>query len=116
MSTQKGQPLLEKLLGGDRRSIGEANEVVGDVLRDPSLFGVVFESLLNDDPLIRMRAADAVEKITATRTILSDLKARLSQLQGMFFREDRSALIPDRTLRTSFLSANSPLAKNFPFK
>lgn len=59
--------LLEKLAGGDRRSIGRSNEVVADVLRDPSLFEVLFDGLRHDDLLIRMRAADAVEKITVTR-------------------------------------------------
>jgi len=56
--------VLEKLKGGDRRSIGRANEVVGDVLNDPALFGAVFNAMLDDDPIVRMRAADAVEKIS----------------------------------------------------
>jgi hypothetical protein len=56
--------LLERLTGGDRRSIGRSNEVVTAVLRDPSLFGVLFGGLSSSDPLIRMRAADALEKIT----------------------------------------------------
>lgn len=64
MSIQKGERLLEKLSGGDRRSIGRSNEVVAEVLHHPSLFGVLFEGLYHDDPLIRIRAADAVEKIT----------------------------------------------------
>lgn len=57
--------LLKKLTGSDRRSIGRSDEVVAEVLADPSRFPLVFEGLLHDDPLIRMRAADAVEKITA---------------------------------------------------
>ncbi len=56
--------VLNKLGGGDRRSIGRSNEVVADVISDPSLFEVVFNGMLSDDPLIRMRCADAVEKIT----------------------------------------------------
>ena len=59
--------ILEKLKGGDRRSIGRANEVVADVLRDSTLFDAVFNGMLNDDPIVRMRSADAVEKITAER-------------------------------------------------
>ncbi len=51
--------------GGDRRSIGRADEVVADVCDDPTLFDEVFGGMLSDDPLIRMRAADASEKITA---------------------------------------------------
>ncbi len=56
--------ILKKLRGGDRRSIGRANEVVADMLDDPSLFGIVFQGMLDDDPLIRMRSADAIEKVT----------------------------------------------------
>lgn len=67
MSTQEGKQLLEKLAGSDRRSIGRANEVVDEVLHNPSLFGALFNGLYNNAPLIRMRAADAIEKITATR-------------------------------------------------
>lgn len=58
--------ILQILDGGDRRSIGRSEEVVADVLADPALFDVVFHGMLIDgNPLIRMRAADAVEKITA---------------------------------------------------
>lgn len=60
-------PLLRKLTGGDRRSIGRAGEVVSEVLKTPRLFGVLFDGMLSDDPLIRMRAADAAEKITLQR-------------------------------------------------
>jgi hypothetical protein len=58
-------PLLQQLQGGDLRSIGRADQVVADVLENPLLFRVVFEGMFVDDALIRMRCADAVEKITA---------------------------------------------------
>jgi hypothetical protein len=57
--------ILKKLAGGDRRSIGRVSEIVAEVLNDSSLFKVVFNGMLSDDPIIRMRSADAVEKITA---------------------------------------------------
>jgi len=57
--------ILYKLGGGDRRSIGRSNEVVADVLDQPSLFKDLFNGLSSEDAIIRMRAADAVEKITA---------------------------------------------------
>jgi hypothetical protein len=38
--------------------------VVAAVGNNPVLFDDLFQGLLTDDPLIRMRAADAVEKIT----------------------------------------------------
>jgi hypothetical protein len=57
--------LLSKLTGGDRRSIGRVDEVVNEVLAQPDLFGTLFNGMLADDPLVRMRAADAIEKVTA---------------------------------------------------
>jgi len=71
-------PILQKLAGADRRSIGKSNEVVADVLADPTLFDIVFEAMLADDPALRMRAADAVEKITAQRP--EDLRPYKSKL------------------------------------
>lgn len=56
--------ILNKLEGGDLRSIGRADEVVDDILADKALFGAVFDGMCSADPVIRMRAADAVEKVT----------------------------------------------------
>ncbi|HKZ69206.1 MAG TPA: hypothetical protein VJ020_03950 [Anaerolineales bacterium] len=61
------QPLLRKLSGGDRRSIGKSEQVAAEVLANPELFGALFDGMLHADPLIRMRAADAAEKIMAQR-------------------------------------------------
>lgn len=58
-------PLLQKLTGTDRRSIGKSNAVVAEVLSAPQLFGILFNGMLNDDPVLRMRCADAVEKVSA---------------------------------------------------
>jgi HEAT repeat protein len=59
--------ILKKLAGGDRRSIGRSNEVVREVLARPALVRGLIEGLTNDDPIVCMRAADALEKITAQR-------------------------------------------------
>jgi hypothetical protein len=56
--------ILSQLSGGDLRSIDKTNQVVKQVLSDKSLFDDLFTGLLQDNPVIRMRAADAVEKIT----------------------------------------------------
>jgi len=58
-------PLLASLTGGDRRSIGRSNELVEKVLSAPELFGSLFEGLNDSNPLVRMRAADALEKVSA---------------------------------------------------
>jgi len=63
-SKESGQ-LLAKLGGGDRRSIGQANDVVQEVLRAPHLLPILIDGLTHGDPLIRMRSADVLEKVTA---------------------------------------------------
>ena len=59
--------ILKELAGGDRRSIGKANEVVAEVLATPELFGDAFSGIFEADPVVRMRAADVVEKVSAQR-------------------------------------------------
>lgn len=79
--------ILEALTGGDRRSIGRVEEVVAAVWAEPTLFAPLFYGMLNKDSLIRMRAADAVEKITAQqpnylqpyKTVLLERVAKITQ-------------------------------------
>ena len=56
--------ILRKLTGGDRRSIGRSEQVVAEVLSNPELFGVLVTGLSDDDEIVRMRVADAMEKIS----------------------------------------------------
>ena len=76
-------PLLKQLEGGDRRSLGNVGQVVEDVRNDPSLFEILIDGLFMDSPLIRMRTADAVEKITTDHCeYLQPFKQRLILLSG----------------------------------
>jgi hypothetical protein len=69
---------LSQLTGGDRRSIGRVPEVVQQVLEEPTCFPALFEGMVHPDPVVRMRAADAVEKITTTHPeLLQPFKERL---------------------------------------
>jgi len=52
------------LQGGDRRSIGRADEAVESVRRAPRRFDELWACLAHGDPVVRMRAVDALEKIT----------------------------------------------------
>jgi len=61
------QDIIEKLKGGDRRSIGRSEEVVSEVRENPELFDSLIHTILDDDPIVRMRAADAVEKVTTDK-------------------------------------------------
>ena len=59
------QHLLDELSGGDLRSIGASDEVVAQVLQQPALFTQLIDGLLySTDPVVRMRCADAMEKIS----------------------------------------------------
>lgn len=54
---------IEDLLkGGDRRSIGRANDLVA-LVTDQELFDELFEALYHPDRRVAMRAVDAIEKI-----------------------------------------------------
>ena len=56
---------IEKLLSvGDLRTAGKSEEVVKQVSVNPKLFADVVNAILVDSPGTRMRASDAVEKIT----------------------------------------------------
>ncbi len=79
--------ILKMLEGGDRRSIGRSNEVVALVLKKPELFGVLISGMSLDDILVRMRCADAAEKVTVVhpeylrpykRALIEDL-SRIAQ-------------------------------------
>ena len=70
--------LLAKLAGGDRRSTGRTDEVVRDVLANPAGIAELFDGLDRDDSIIRMRAADAIEKASRRRPdLLGPFKAHV---------------------------------------
>ncbi len=59
--------VLRKLVSGDLRQKGKSEAVVAEVLKKPVLFGALMDGLRESDPALRMRVADAVEKISRTR-------------------------------------------------
>jgi len=73
------QTTLSSILrGGDRRSLGQANHVAALILGQPKRFRELVECLWCDDPVVRMRAADAAEKASAQRAeLLHPFKAEL---------------------------------------
>ena len=59
--------LLEKLRGGDLRSIGRANEIVADIEKDSTHIEKVFSGFYDSDPVVKARCADVIEKATIGR-------------------------------------------------
>jgi len=78
------------LKGEDRRSIGRSNEVTKLVLRQPGRFAELVECLWSEDPIVRMRAADTAEKVSATKTDL--LKPYKRELLGLLAEADQIEL------------------------
>lgn len=85
--------ILKKLSGGDRRSIGRSNEITADVLARPAhaarLLKVLIGALTSPDEVLRMRSADAVEKITMRRPeLLQPFKKNLLSLAGTITQKE----------------------------
>jgi hypothetical protein len=75
--------ILELLKGGDRRTIGRADQVTAMVSENPALFSELIAGLPSGDVLVRMRAADAAEKVTrANRELLRPYKKHLFGLMA----------------------------------
>lgn len=79
------QPLIRAYLDGgnvhDRRSIGRADELVRLLQRRPRLLPQLIREMWNPNPVIAMRAADAVEKLT--RTNATPLQKFKNELCGL---------------------------------
>jgi hypothetical protein len=98
--------LTDLLKGADRRSIGRSNEAVALVLREPRRFPELIGLLWSDDPLVRMRAADAAEKVTVKRPELlrphkRELLGLLAEAEQIELRWHLAAMVPRLELSAS---------------
>jgi len=92
-------PLLKSLSGGDLRSIGASNQVVTEVLAQPDLISVLFNGVESSDPVIRMRCADVIEKVSAMHPELllpfkNTILQRLTKVQQQEVRWHVAAILP----------------------
>lgn len=122
-------PILKKLAGGDRRSIGRSNEVAAEILARPARLRILVEGLTNEDPVIAMRAADALEKITRLRHgLLQPHKKAILEISRRTCQQEvrwhMAALVPRMDLRkgeravalsilTEYLGDKSSIVKTF---
>ncbi len=51
------------MVGGKSNSLGRVNDVIEEVLRNRDRLEELYSCLFNEDPWVRMRAADALEKV-----------------------------------------------------
>jgi hypothetical protein len=91
--------LADLLKGGDRRSIGRANEVAATIAKTPQLFPELISNLWSEDPVARMRAADAAEKVSRDQPRLlrphkRELLGLLAEARQQELRWHLAAMIP----------------------
>ena len=97
------QAIATMLRGRDRRSIGRSNEVKKLVLCQPERFDELLECLWDEDLVVRMRAADAAEKITVTwpemlNSHKQELLGLLDEAEQIELRWHLALMVPRLTL------------------
>jgi hypothetical protein len=75
------QNILALLEERDRRSIGCSDQVAAIVSKNQALFPELIKGWWSEDPLVRMRAADATEKVA--RKIPDLLRPYKKELPGL---------------------------------
>ena len=91
--------LLALLKGGDRRSIGRAEEVAVLVTRNRKLFPELMSGLWSEEKIVRMRAADAIEKVTRENSeplvpYKKELLGLMTQAEQQEVRWHLAAMVP----------------------
>ena len=91
--------ILIQLQGSDRRSIGRADEVARLILEAPRRFRELIKCLWDENPVVRMRAADAAEKVSAQKPRLLDcykaeLLGLLAEAEQIELRWHLAAMVP----------------------
>jgi hypothetical protein len=82
--------ILDLLKGGDRKTIGRSDQVVAMVSHTPDLFPELMVGLWSEDSVIRMRAADAAEKLTRKHSDL--LRPYKKELLGLMIETTQQEL------------------------
>jgi hypothetical protein len=93
------QTIAQMLAGGDRRSIGRANEAAELVRRRTERFRELIKSMWDEDPVVRMRAADAAEKVSGANPELlkpykRELLGLLAEAEQIELRWHLAAMVP----------------------
>jgi hypothetical protein len=105
-SSAKNKNILALLSGGDRRSIGRNNAVAAMVLARPALFRALIKGLWDQDAVVRMRAADAAEKVSRQKPELlqpfkAELLGLLAETTEQEVRWHMAQMIPRLSLTTA---------------
>jgi hypothetical protein len=121
--------ILALLQGGDRRTIGRADQAAAIVSKDSRLFPELIAGLWSEDPLVRMRAADAAEKVTRANLELlwpykRELLGLMAEAEEQELRWHLAVMVPRLVLNArerqqaatslhSYLEDRSSIVKTF---
>jgi hypothetical protein len=109
--------ILTLLEGGDRRTIGRADQVAAIVSKATGRFPELIAGLWSGDPLVRMRSADATEKVTRSNHELlqpykKELLGLMAETKEQELRWHLAAMVPrlplnarERELAVSLLNS-----------
>jgi hypothetical protein len=117
------------LAGGDRRSLGRAQQLIQLLEKRPEHLPELIREMWNPDPTIAMRAADAAEKLTrkqaqALQPFKRELLGLAEETRQRELRWHLAAMIPRLRLRppeqsrfirvlTQYLGGKSSIVKTF---
>lgn len=123
------QTIAAMMEGTDRRSIGRSDEVAQLVLKEPRRFRELIKCLWHESPIVRMRAADATEKVSAKMPRLLDrhkpeLLGLLAETEQIELRWHLAQMVPRLRLTAperrraaaalqSYLEDRSSIVKTF---
>lgn len=121
--------ILALLEDEDRRTIGRSDQVAAIVSKDPEFFPQLIAGLWSTDPRVRMRAADATEKVTRTNRELllpykKELLGLMTEAKQQELRWHLAAMVPRLLLNAeelrvamssleSYLEDRSSIVKTF---
>ena len=110
--------LLQKLTGGDRRSLGQAAEVTEEVLANPALLPEILDGIWGDDKLIRSRAAHVLRHAgIANPPLIASHKAtileRMPLIDQWEVREQFCILLPHLPLTSQDINKIFPILQQF---
>jgi len=110
--------ILGLLEGGDRRSIGRADQVAATVSKNQALFPELIKGCWSEDPLVRMRTADATEKITRKnphllRPYKKDLLGLMAEAKQQELRWHLAVMVPRLRLNSKELQLVHSLLSSY---
>ncbi|HEX4662892.1 MAG TPA: hypothetical protein VH196_00790 [Terriglobales bacterium] len=102
----KPPDIHDYLAGKDRRSIGRVNKLVKVMERQPELLPQLVREMWNANPVVAMRAADAVEKLTrgqggALQRFKKELLGLAEEASKQELRWHLGAMLPRLNLSTA---------------